>query len=226
MASKPPGFSLSVTSIVLTKSNMLEPMSMHPRSENVQGNHVAINGCAQVFRLGEPRGDRACIWEAEDGTDHALIGLDHEDLIVEAKHCEDGSYRATLCQGEVVILRPQDSLCFSHYQQEVLETPLGVLVYGRYGSFSWVLKGSIWEDSLGTRPIEWVHIPIFDSASGEVIGELSLVPSGTQIYRLKPNERTINYGPIEGVHEPVNPIQVLGALGKGAWRQVIERIRK
>jgi hypothetical protein len=63
---------------------------MHQRSQNIQGNHVAINDCAQVFRLREPRGDRACIWEAEDGTDHALIGLDDEDLVVEAKYCEDG----------------------------------------------------------------------------------------------------------------------------------------
>jgi hypothetical protein len=199
---------------------------MYVQSQNVQGNHVAINDCAQVFRLGEPRGDRACIWEAEDGTDHALIGLDHEDLIVEAKHCEDGSYRATLCRGEVVILRLQDSFCFSHYQQEVLETPLGVLVYSRYGKFSWVLQGSIWEDSLKKETIEWVHNPNFDSATGEVVGELSLVPSGTQLYRLNPNERTITYGPIEGVREPVNLILLLGALGKGVWRQVIEQIRK
>jgi hypothetical protein len=155
-----------------------------------------------------------------------LVGLDHEDLVVEAKHCEDGSYRATLCRGEVVILRPQDSFCFSHYQQAVLETPLGVLVYSRYGKFSWVLQGSIWEDSLKKETIEWVQNPIFDSDTGEVVGELSLVPSGTQLYRLNPNARTITYGPIEGVREPVNPILFLGALGKGVWRHVIERIRK
>jgi hypothetical protein len=199
---------------------------MDLQSQNVQGNHVAINDCDQVFRLREPRGDRACIWEAEDGTDHALVGLDHEDLVVEAKHCEDGSYRATLCRGEVVILRLQDSFCFSHYQQEVLETPLGVLVYSRYGSFSWVLQGSIWEDSLKKETIEWVHNPSFDSDSGEVVGELSLVPYGIQLYRLNPNERAITYGPIEGVQEFANHIHLLSALGKGVWRQVIERIRK
>jgi hypothetical protein len=199
---------------------------MYPQSQNVQGNHVAINDCTQVFRLRKPRGDRACIWEAEDGTDHALVGLDHEDLVVEAKHYEDESYRATLCRGEVVILRPQDSFCFSHYQQEVLETPLGVFVYSRYGKFSWVLAGSIWEDSLKTKSIEWMHTPNFDSDTGEVVGELPLTPSGTQLYRLNPNQRTITYGPIEGVREPINPIHLLGALGKGVWRQVIERIRK
>lgn len=198
---------------------------MYLQSQNFQGNHVAINDCDQVFRLRKPRGDRACIWEAEDGTDHALLGLDHEDLIVEAKHCQDGSYRATLCRGEVVILRSQDSLYFSHHKQEVLETPLGVLVFSRYGSFSWVLQGSIWEDSLKTNSIDWVHHPNFDSDTGEVVGELSLAPSGVQLYRLNPNERTITYGPTEGVREPVNPILFLGALGKGVWRQIIERIR-
>ena len=198
---------------------------MYLQSQNFQGNHVAINDCDQVFRLRKPRGDRACIWEAEDGTDHALLGLDHEDLIVEAKHCQDGSYRATLCRGEVVILRSQDSLCFSHHKQEVLETPLGVLVFSRYGSFSWVLQGSIWEDSLKTNSIDWVHHPNFDSDTGEVVGELSLAPSGVQLYRLNPNERTITYGPAEGVREPVSPILFLGALGKGVWRQIIERIR-
>ncbi|MDH4388487.1 MAG: hypothetical protein QE269_07155 [Fimbriimonas sp.] len=199
---------------------------MYPGSENVQGNHVAINDCDQVFRLREPRGDRACIWESEDGTDHALVGLDHEDLIVEAKHCEDGSYWAALRRGEVVILRQNDSLIIDHVQQEVLETPLGVLVYSRYGRFSWVLQGSIWEGSLKTNSIDWVHNPNFDSDTGDVVGELSLAPSGVQLYRLNPNERTITYGPIEGVREPVNPIHLLGTLGQGVWRQVIERIRK
>ena len=199
---------------------------MYLQSQNVQGNHVVINDCAHVFRLREPRGDRACIWEAEDGTDHALVGLDHEDLIVEAKHCDDGSYWATLRRGEVVILRQNDSLIIDHVQQSVLATRLGVLVFSRYGLFSWLLPEGVWEDCVDTDTCVSLISLFFDPESGEAIGELSLVHSGVQSFSLNPNARTITYGPIEGVREPINPIHLLGALGKGVWRQVIERIRK
>jgi len=199
---------------------------MYLQCQNIQGNHVAINDCSHVFRLREPRGDRACIWEAEDGTDHALVGTDHGDLVVQAKHCEDGSYWATLRLGQVVILRQNDSFLIELVQQEVLETPLGVLVYSRYGIFRWLLPGGVWEDFVDTGYSLRLNNLSFDPESGEAVGELSLVHSGVQSFCINPSERTITYGQIEGIREPVTPMQKIRMLAKGYWRQAVERIRK
>lgn len=199
---------------------------MSTRSENVPGNHIAISDCSRVFRLGEPLGDRACIWEAEDGTDHALLGLGHDDHVIATKHSEDGTYWAVLRENQVVILNDNVSLLVDHGQHHVLPTPRGPFVCDQFGNFTWVLRDTYWEGSVESSSVDYYSKPTFDSESGEIVGELLLFPSGSQVYRLNAALRTITYGPVVDVREPPSPLQFLKALGNSTWRELIRRIRK
>lgn len=199
---------------------------MSTRSENVPGNHIAISECSRVFRLGKPLGDRACIWEAEDGTDHALLGLGHDDHVIATRHSEDGTYWAVLRENQVVILKDNVSLLVDQGQHHVLATPLGPFVCDKFGNFTWVLRDSIWEGLIECSSVDYRPKPTLDAESGEIVGELLLFPSGSQVYRLNASLRTITYGPVEDVREPSSPLQFLKALGNSTWRELIRRIRK
>jgi hypothetical protein len=86
---------------------------------------------------------------AADGNYHAIVGMEHEDVISRANEAESWGGTLELMNGPTVLLSSNSSVRLDNHSWGVLPTPLGPIYYSSYSAtFHWMLAGEIWSGKL------------------------------------------------------------------------------
>lgn len=118
-------------------------------SENLPENHVDLRHCTVTYRLKQPVGNRACLWVAEDGNYHGILGMQHEDVVSHAHELESWGGTLELSNGPTILLKADTAIRLDNHFWGVFSTPLGPIYYSSYSAtFHWMLATEIWSGTL------------------------------------------------------------------------------